>query len=170
MFVRCVRATMTVLALAWAGSAGAQATFSTESPDFSTERAGDESYVADPNESFIVEHSGQVAEAAPRRAPAPSSRCREYSTGEDDGYGRGLACPQPDGSWRIVSGHDDLIRPRTRDQVARNRAPESEDPDYADDARDYEREARATRRFRLDWGAWTSGRRAPRTFRDGYND
>jgi hypothetical protein len=176
MFVRCVRATVTVLAFAWAGPALAQDAPFSDAPEFSSESSLDETYVADPNESFVVEHSGQVAAAAPRRepsppSPSPSSRCREYSTDEDDGYGRGLACPQPDGSWRIVESEDDAIQPRPREsQLARNRAPYTEYPDYADEARDEEPEARPARRFRLDWNAWSSGRRDPRNGRNRYNE
>jgi hypothetical protein len=166
MFVRCVRATVTVLALVWAGSAGAQDAPFPDSSEFYSAPSDDDSYVADPNESFVVEHSGRVAAAAPRREPAPPpSRCREYTTDENDGYGGGLACPQPDGSWRIVSGQDDAIRSRAPNPVARGRAPTPEYPDYADEARDdprdYEQDTRPTRRFSLDWNAWSSARRGP---------
>jgi hypothetical protein len=162
MFVRCVRATVTVLALVWAGSASAQDVPFPDSPEFYSAPSDHDSYVADPNESFVVEHSGQVAAVAPRREPSPPpSRCREYTTDEDGDYGRGLACPQPDGSWRIVSGEDETIRSRAPDQVARYRAPAPEYPDYADEARDYEQDARPTRRYRLDWSAWSSARRGP---------
>ena len=154
---------MTVLALAWAGVANAQDAPFPDSPEFYSAPSDDDSYVADPNESFVVEHSGQVAAVAPRPEPAPpSSRCREYTTDEDDGYARGLACPQPDGSWRIVESEDAPIRPRPREsQFARDRAPYPDYPDYADEARDEEPEARPTRRYRLDWSAWSSARRGP---------
>jgi hypothetical protein len=171
MFVRCVRATVVVLAIAWAGGAAAQeAVF--DGPEYLPETQNEESYVADPNESFIVEHSGQeMAAVAP---PAPAQRCREYLTDDDDPYAGGLACPQPDGSWRIVSGSNELIRPGGRESVARREPPRQERPrpysdysDYADDARAYDEEARPARRFRLDWNAWNAGRRGnSRSYRD----
>jgi hypothetical protein len=176
MFVRCVRATVTVLALAWSGSAAAQDASFSDSSEYSSGPTADETYVADPNESFVVEHSGQIAAdqvavAAPRRESAPAPRCREYATDENDNYSRGLACPQPDGSWRIVSGEDDAVRPRTREsQLARNRTPYPEYPDYADEPRGEEPDARPARRFRLDWGAWSSTRRDPRNARGRYNE
>lgn len=154
MFVRCVRATVVVLAIAWAGFAVAQ---DADPAALSAEDSGEETYAADPSESFIVEHSGQIAAAAPRpESPRPEppggERCREYSTSEGDGFEAdgtgGLACPQPDGSWRIVSGSRDMIRPR-----------QPEYPDYADDDQDERETVRPTRRFRLDWGAWSSARR-----------
>jgi hypothetical protein len=170
MFVRCVRATVAVLALALAGPAAAQDALYTDSPD-SSDISADDTYVADPNESFVVEHSGQVAAAEPRQEPAPASRCREYSADENDNYSRGLACPQPDGSWRIVSGEDEAVQPRVREnQLARSRAPYPEYPDYADEPGYEEPEARPARRFRLDWGAWSSTRRDSRNARGRYNE
>jgi hypothetical protein len=168
-----------VLAIAWAGTAFAQDASSADFPDYTSEMPSDESYVADPHESFIVEHSGAMAAAAPRREPPPADRCREYATDEDGSYGRGYACPEPDGSWRIVSGPDELMTPRTREESRRARAPAGEYPDYADEAPTYREEARPTRRFRLDWNAWGSSRResarpspraSARAYRDRYYD
>lgn len=137
---------------------------------------GDETYVADPNESFIVEHSSQVAADAPRPAPAPTQRCREYLADNDDPYAGGLACPQPDGSWRIVSGPNELIRPGDREEAPRREPSRARDtyvdaPDYADDAPVYEA-ARPARRFRFDWNAWSSSRRSSslRSNRNRYDE
>lgn len=167
MFVQYVRATAISLAFVWAMPAFSQDTEPSETPAFSADAvpSGEDSYVADPSESFVVEHSGSVAAVAPRAAP-PGQRCREYTTDERGAYGRGLACPQPDGSWRIVSGPEGLADPRARDS-----APEY--PDYTDDMDDGARYARPTRRFRLDWGAWNTDsfrRNAPRSYRYRYDE
>ena len=175
MFVRCVRATVVVLAIAWTGSTMAQeagsSAFSLDAigdvirDTASDDLSGDETYVADPSESFIVEHSGQVA-AAPQAAPPRGERCRAYSTDEEDAYADGLACPQPDGSWRIVSGPQDVTRPRRNEERAP--PPTREYPDYTDDESSAREAVRPARRFRLDWDAWSSGRRGNSTRSKGF--
>lgn len=141
--------------MAWAGSAVAQeAAF----PDFSSEPLQDESYVADPAESFVVEHSNQVAAAPPRPTSPPAQRCREYSSAENGPSERGLACPQADGSWRIVSGPEDLRQPREREERVRETYPDY--PDYTNDEPESREVIRPMRRYRLDWDAWSSNRRS----------
>lgn len=167
---------MTV-AFVWAGAACAQDTgftgFSPPSSDFSDSYdapASDESYVADPSESFVVEHSGDVATAAPRaviqaeRAPT-EERCREYTT-DGRASGRGVACPQEDGTWRIVTGPDAVTRLAPESFAVR--APGRDDPDYARDMRDDGEDARRSRRFRLDWNAWSADRRGNTARADRY--
>ncbi|MGE3335320.1 MAG: hypothetical protein AB7I36_16870 [Rhodospirillaceae bacterium] len=171
MFVRCVRATVVVLAIAWAGFAVAQeaapSEFSSDAiGDAIRDNVGDDSYVADPSESFIVEHSGQVAATAPRPAPSRGGRCREYTTDEDSDYANGLACPQADGSWRIVSGSQAMIR--SHQDEARTATASPEYPDYTDDDRDGRETVRPSRRFRLDWDAWKSARRGQSVRSNGY--
>jgi hypothetical protein len=161
MFVRSVRAAVMSAVLAWAGGAAA---FDPNASEIPSELFQDdaESYVADPSESFVVEHSGAVVAAAP--APTRAERCREYLTDGDDPYDGGLACRQPDGSWRIVTGPEAMVadarEPEQREPQRRESQPRPRTyPDYTNDS-DLDVPSRATsRRFRLDWGAWSGDRR-----------
>jgi hypothetical protein len=177
MFVRCVRATVVVLAIAWVGSAIAQEAVPSDGPADPIGDAirgtagngiGDDTYIADPSESFIVEHSGQVAAAAQRPTSSRNERCRAYTSDDDSAYPEGLACPQPDGSWRIVGGPQDPSRARQNEERAI--APSREYPDYTDDEGDGREALRPARRFRLDWDAWSSGRRGNSTRFNGYRN
>src|SRR5262245_14122457 len=128
MFVRRVRATVVVLAIAWASSAAAQDVLNDDLTADPYDQIGseisaftpdpsDETSLADPAESFVVEHSNTAVAAAPRETQSAPSRCREYLTDDGDPYDGGFACPQADGSWRIVSGPEEV--------AAEPRAPES---------------------------------------------
>lgn len=127
----------------------------------------EDTYIADPAESFVVEHSNSVAVVAPRPAP-PATRCREYTTdaggGADNPYERGLACPQADGSWRIVSGADPLDE-RPMQEARADSRPYA---DYTDEEPDYRDVPRPLRRFRLDWNAWR--RDSDRSARGRFNE
>ena len=158
-----------VLALGWAAPALAQQAEAFESPDYLGDLPSDENYGADPDDSFVVEQSGDLVAAEPRE-PAPSTRrCRQYLIDDDDPYAGGFACPQPDGSWRIVSGPDDAAPRRAREPAVRERSPYAAPPDYTEEARVYNEDVRRSRRFRLDWDAWSSSRRGPRA-RERYDD
>ncbi|MGE4063079.1 MAG: hypothetical protein AB7E79_06895 [Rhodospirillaceae bacterium] len=165
-----------VLAIAWTAPAAAQEAYDAIGSEISafTPDATDESYAADPNQSFVVEHSGSVSTTAARASSPAAPRCREYLTDGDDPYeSGGLACPQPDGSWKIVTGPDELARERGSENMRRQIPPRartsySEDPDYTEDEDVYEDEVRPQRRFRLDWNSWSAERRGAhlRPYRD----
>jgi hypothetical protein len=144
-------------ALFWAGGVAAFDPNASEIP--SEFFQGDaESYVADPSESFVAEHSGTIT------AARPAERCREYTTDSDDPYNGGLACAQPDGSWRIVTGPEEMVadayEPERRELERRAPDPRRRSyPDYTDDMEDSIAPGTPSRRFRLDWGAWSGDRR-----------
>ncbi len=177
MFVRCVRATVVVLAITWAGSAMAQDRPVPYDPVFESpaDAIGEaiaaengDAYVATPSDSFIVEHSNQVAAAAPRASSSRENGCREYSADEDSTFAEGIACPQADGSWRIESRAQN--RPSQRRAEVRANAPYSEYPDYTDDEREERETARPASRFRLDWDTWSSARRGSPARSNGYRN
>lgn len=169
MFVQFVRAAAIGVGFACAaGFAAAQENqFGERSPyDDRTPPSAEDTYIADPAESFVVEHPNSVAAVTQRPAP-PATRCREYTTdGAEDGgaYERGLACPQADGSWRIVSGTEPLKERRAQEARADSRPY----PDYTDHEPDYRDEPRQMRRFRLDWNAWR--RNSDRSERGRFNE
>jgi len=158
MFVRYVRAA--AIGVAFACAAGFAAAQQTQLQSPSTD---EHSYVADPAESFVVEHPNSVAAVTARPEP-PAPRCREYTADSEGAYERGLACPQADGSWRIVSG------PEEQDEwpVQEERASANAYSDYTDDEPDYRDEPRTARRFRLDWNAWR--RDSDRAARGRFNE
>ena len=157
MFVRCVRAAVMSAVLVWAGAAVAFDPNASEIPSELFQDDAD-SYVADPAESFVVEHSAAIV------AAKPAERCREYTTDTDDPYDGGLACSQPDGSWRIVTGPEEMVadayEPERR--APERRAPDPRPrsyPDYTDETEGSVAPRAPSRRFRLDWGAWSGDRR-----------
>lgn len=182
MFVRIVRAAAIGVVFACAaGFAAAQETQFTPASEFPASEfdgapaSSEDLYVADPSESFVVEHSNTVAAVAPRRPP-PATRCREYSSDAAGSYESGLACPQSDGSWRIVSGPEEMTAARDLPPVREERARARAYPDYTDDEPEYRPEyqpeyqdqPRPGRRLGFDWNAWRRG--SDRSARGRFNE